>query len=82
MTAVLEIAYLLPEPNNRRIYRSWWVNFIKDTGNDNYLWKGADERLTREYNAKRLFDTTMYDKLWTIEFENSEDMTAFLVRWS
>ena len=59
------------------VNRDWWTNFIESLGND-----VSDKQLTDElakWNARRVSEPGKYIE---IEFDNEEDATMFVLRWS
>ena len=55
----------------------WWSNFFHSCGD----WHEAERVLDREWNA-RVKASRNLGEVGTIVFENEQDATMFLLRWS
>lgn len=55
----------------------WWSNFFHSCGD----WHEAERVLDREWNA-RVKASHNLGEVGTIVFENEQDATMFLLRWS
>lgn len=56
---------------------NWWSKFFYSCGD----WRGVDRVLARDWNAQ-VNPSTKLGEVGTIVFENEQDLTMFLLRWS
>ena len=63
-------------PNTHR-YSHWWLKFFYSCGD----WHEVGRVLDEEWNAK-VNASPIAGEVGTIVFENEQDLTMFLLRWS
>jgi hypothetical protein len=74
MTAKLIIPYSYRYTSKQT---DWWSNFFFACGD----WREVDRTLIRDWNA-RVYTSPIAGEVGTIIFENEQDVTMFLLRWS
>ena len=68
---------VIPATHRYRDSTDWWSNFFFSCGD----WHEVERVLDRDWRA-RVITSTKLGEIGTIVFENEQDATMFLLRWS